>query len=349
MDKPNGVPAEHESTTSNKPVVRRARRGYRWLLIALITIGVALGLRSYWWPIPFQIAARHSLDLHEDVAALEWLNWATWMSPEDGETAFLRMRIFRRTGHLDQMAGAMKRAYERHYSGTKLQREQWLGQAQFGQLADVERHLATMLADPQGDTAEICEAYVVGYVQMGRVSSALQILQSWITDWPAQARPYLLRARIWNRTAKFLPAIEDLQRAQQLEPTNVEVQFEFASTLHRDGQIEPAINGFTHCLNDRRFAVRARTELAQCLRTTNDVLRAQKLLDQAVRLEPDNVSALTELGRLYLECGRSADAVTTLQSAAQLATRDRELDDLLGQALWADSRMEQAKAHLRRP
>ena len=61
-------------------------------------------------------------------------------------------------GRLDQMAHAMNRAYQLRYSPTRLQREQRLGQAEFGQLADVERHLAIMLSDPQGDTEEICEA-----------------------------------------------------------------------------------------------------------------------------------------------------------------------------------------------
>lgn len=346
MANPTRVPDEVHSIRSKPSGANSGHRRFRWPVAAIAFVGISIGFRSYWWPVPFQFCAQRALAQHDNEAVLGWLDWATWLTSEDGETAFLRMRTFRRMGRLDQMAQAMNRAYQLRYSPTRLQREQWLGQAQFGQLADVERHLATMLSDPQGDTEEICEAYVTGYVQAGRVSHALQILQSWMNDWPTQARPYLLRARLWNRIAKFRHAVEDLQRAQQLDPTDLDVQFEFGTTLRKDGQSEQAMYHFENCLNRPRFALRARIEMARCLRSTNDVSRAARLLVEALKQESENAQALAELGRLQLESGRYSDAVATLQSAVHFAPRDRDLDDLLGQALKADGQIESAKTHL---
>src|SRR5258708_27570184 len=89
--------------TTNDPIDRRRR--YRRFVVALAVLLVLLTwYRGLWWPVPFQAAARKALAKHDNDAALNWLGWATWLVPEDGETAFLRARALRRNGNIIQSA-----------------------------------------------------------------------------------------------------------------------------------------------------------------------------------------------------------------------------------------------------
>ena len=315
-------------------------------LIAMIGLfGILAVFRGYWWPNCFQALARSALQRHDNELALKWLDWTTLIAAETGETAFLRGRAYRHMGQLDQSALALKRAQQLHVSLTRLQREQWLGQAQSGQLREAEPHLSTLLMDPQEDTEEICDAYVLGYIRTQRQNQALQILKSWIGDSPKSPRPYILRARILELTANYKAAADDLGRAVALDPSNAEASFELASVLQQGSDCVRAMPYFERNLNHPKFASRAHLGLARCLKTSGSNDRVRSLLEKAIALQPKNTAAMSELGRLDLESEKYASAIGILQRAVALAPRDEEIHFLLAQCLKADGKAEEAQPH----
>jgi tetratricopeptide (TPR) repeat protein len=276
---------------------------------------------------------------------LAWLDWATILAPEDDETAFLRARAYRRLGDMNRSKAAINRAFLAKASRERLTREEWLCDAQSGQMQNIEQQLNQLWNDPRGDLDEIREALFLGCVKSGRHDDALQILDSWIAEHRNHARPYLQRARFWELKSKMRKALEDLQQAMELEPQNAEVAVELATLHERRNEFELAIPLFERGLKVPRLAVQADIGLAVCLKTIGDTGRVRPLLDNALKQDPQNPKVLCESGRYDLETGHYSDAVTKLTKAVGIAPRDDECHSVLGQSLAALGRWDEAKRH----
>ena len=129
-------------------------RRFRWLIAIVAAFGLAALTRGLWWPLTFQSAARDALSKQEYDDALKSLDWATFLAPEDAETAFLRARAFRRMGRFQQSIAAIKRAKQLHPRSERFQREEWLCQAHSGQLNRVSQHVPELLKDPRGESED---------------------------------------------------------------------------------------------------------------------------------------------------------------------------------------------------
>jgi tetratricopeptide (TPR) repeat protein len=324
-------------------------RGWGWYgllsLVTLILITAGAVLRGFWWPIPFQSAARHALAKYENSQALAWLNWATCLAPEDAETAFLRARANRRLGDLTQARAAIQRA-RRIRQSERLEREDWLCTAQTGQLQNIERHIPELFADPRGDTEEIKEAIFLGCILSQRHDDAYDILESWIEEFPDHPRPYLQRAKFWELKSKTAKAIEDLRRVIELSPDNDEAAVELATMLQSRNRFSEAAPLFERCLKVPRYGARAHVGLALCLKSLGENSRVKGLLEQAVKLDPSSPQALCELGRFDLEVGNYATAVAKLTDAVRVAPRDEDCNFVLAQALIANGQRAEAKPYL---
>ena len=323
----------------------RPRRRLGQVLVLATFVSVIVFARGIWWPLPFEALARRALAEHTNQDALDWLNWATWLAPERGETAFLRARAYRRIGQMEFCAAALKRADQLRVPVNRLHREQWLALAQSGQLRQAESHLSELLIDPRGDSEEICDAFVLGYVRTQRETQALQLLQSWISDWGNHARPLILRAKIWSLKSMFAEAEADLRRAVQVEPANSEAVMELAKALRRGNHFDEASKLFERNLKSRQYRIDAHLGLALCLKALGEQSRVLPLLETAVQLDQDHPEGLRELGRFHLEQGHYKEAVNVLDQAVRIAPRHEEGHYLLAQALNESGQADQAKSH----
>src|SRR5262249_41690094 len=82
--------------------------------------------------------------------------------------------------------------------------------------------------------------------------------------------------------------------------------------------------------------------LALCLHTQNQLPAAQELLNAALLIEPDNVKALTELGKIELELGALADAERSLRRAIGLAPERSHAIFVLYQCLQQEGKESEA-------
>lgn len=312
-------------------------------VVVIVVFALGICFRGLWWPTWFQSAARHSLSQYDSDEALAWLDWATFLAPEDGETAFLRARAYRRLGDLNRSRAAIKRALLLKAPKERLEREEWFCDAQAGQLEKVEQYLHRIWNDPRGDVDEIRESLFLGCIVTKRHTDALEILETWISDRPKLARPYLQRARFWELKSKSSQAIEDLHRAIELEPKNPEAAVELATILERRNEFELAIPLFERGVKVPRLAVRSLVGLASCLNSVGQTRRVRSLLDEALKIAPDSPQALCESGRHDLETGHYADAVTKLTRAVRNAPHDETSHFVLAQALAAEGSRDEAK------
>ena len=342
--------SDRSEISQSKPEPRAARgcfrrRWFRRVGLTIATLGVLLWFRALWWLPPFQALARQSLQQRNTTSALRWLDVATTIAAEDAETAFLRARAYRKQGQMELAAAALQRAHSLGKPTRHLEREQWLAQAQSGQMHEAEPHLAEMLTDSGGDGEEICEAFALGYCRTQRIPQAMQILKVWLADYPQSTYPYLLRGRLFSLESSLVKAEADFRRACELEPQNIEPVFELATVLKNLNRQAEAIPLFERCIDDPHFGSRAQVGLAICLKATGDNVRVRALLERAVKTSPNDVEVLRELGRLALETGDYATAIRWLGDALRIASYDDETHYLLAQALQASGQIDDAKPH----
>lgn len=286
--------------------------------------------------------ARQALARYDAERARVWLDWAERFGGESAEIALWRARVFRRLGRLDATRAALERALQLGAPRERLERENWLALAQAGQLREAEPQLPLLLTQPGDDGPEICEAYVLGYLRTFRHAQAERLLQAWMQDWPDQARPYVLRGRLYLVQQQTRKAEADFRSALARDPHCAEAAVELAEILrseHRPAEARPLFAQFLH---DRQVGTRARVGLAACLKALGQAESARQVLAEALSAAPEDGVVLRELGRTELEGGHFAAAEAYLRRALPL-TRDDEVRYLLAQALQGQGKSEQAK------
>jgi predicted Zn-dependent protease len=239
----------------------------------------------------------------------------------------------------------LTQAYAGGVSQQRIRREEWLAWAQSGQLREAGPHLAQLLTDPGGDAAEICEAYVYGYMRTRQATRALQLLESWIADFPNDPRPHLLRGRLRRQLEQLSLAEQDLRRALALAPDSPEIAIELADVLQRNRQPVEALGLFLRTERDPRFRQRSRLGQARCRAMLGETSVAERLLDDLLREAPEQAEAWAEAGRVRLEAGRPESALTALRRASDLVPRDLEVRYQLAQALQATGANAEAREH----
>lgn len=327
---------------ASRPLLRR--RSFRWVVL-LGVLGLLLWQRHAWWSPLMQTQARRALERRDPDSAHRWLNAADWLVPEDGQTAFWRARVFRKQGHMEEVRRWLTLARGGGVSPQRIQREEWLAQAQSGQLRQAGPHLPRLLTDPDGDAADVCEAYVYGYIRTRRTGPALELIERWIADFPGDPWPFVLRGRLLKLLEQTGQAEEDLRRAHTLAPASAEIAVELADTLQRNGQPAEAEDLFLAAAADARFAGRARLGQARCRAMQGDAAGAEALLEDLLRESPQQSEAWGELGRVRMESGRGEAALTALREAAELSPRNLDVRYQLARALQSCGETQEAQEH----
>ena len=325
------------------PSSRRNRRKV-YLAIALLAICVA-GV----WPI-CQLSkaflkgqARRALSARDAVGAMEWLDRCERWFGADADTSFLRARASRKTGDWAAFAGHLKRARSLGFPATGIEREQWLAQAQSGQLRDVEERLPLLLADPRDDGAEICEAFVNGYFLNERMDEAARILEAWIADFPRDPEPLFIRGRIRAESQFLKDAEQDFRAALSLDPAYWLAALELANTLVLERDIAGALEIYrrTAAIPAHRF--KARLGETKCLRLLERLGEARKSAERLLADDPGSREGLLELGLVDLEQGRYAEATASLKEALAINPRSLLVRQSLTRALRGTGDLEGAK------
>jgi tetratricopeptide (TPR) repeat protein len=328
------------------------RRGLVWRRLALLGVLVALLWPGRVWLAAFpKWQARQALADRRPEQALEWLSVVDRLAVEDAEAEFLRARAFRKQGELGKTRDALLRAAKLGYPVKRLEREQWLALAQAGQMREAEPHLPALLTDPGDDAAEICEAYVTGFIRNQRADQAAPLLESWSADFPNDPLPWLMRGKLFIELTQWPQAEQALKKALALRPEDSEAAYYLANVLVERRQLPEALELYERSAanaDDGEDRNRARIGQVKCLRALGRSDEGRRVAEEILRKDPDQRDALIELGRIEADAGRFQEAVASLEKADAQNHHDIEVRYAWAAALRGAGRAEEARAEFER-
>ncbi|HEY4259917.1 MAG TPA: tetratricopeptide repeat protein [Schlesneria sp.] len=336
-------PVTEVSPAKNLAKIHRKRLHQKMVLLisGLLIVGAA------YWALPrfLKWQVRRDLTLRNlDKASSTLDQFDRWYGV-DGESSFLRARLCRKRGDWNGVHEALVQAQKLQYPVALLEREQWLTQAQSGQLRPAEPHLPQLLVDPQNDGGEICEAFVNGYFLNHRLTDALRLLDAWIGDYPKDPEPRIIRGKIRVDQQYLKEAEADLRVARSLAPKSSAAALELADVLILERQVEEALQIYQKFTGTNHDSLRARLGEARAERLLNHAETARSIAERILNDDPENREALLELALADLELNGATQAVTTLKRALELNPRSIVVRQGLAKALRAAGRSDQAREH----
>ncbi|MFN9717431.1 MAG: tetratricopeptide repeat protein [Planctomycetota bacterium] len=308
----------------------------------LVIAGVWM-TRTWIAEIPNSLA-RRAISLRTPERALRILEWSESIGGRTAPTEFLRARACRRLGRWDDATRHLKNASSMGGDRTLLQREDWLMKAQSGQMMLVHNHRNQMLLDPRGETEEICEAYVIGYISIQHFTEATRLIESWSADYPENAEPHYLKGLILAEENKLRLAEESFEKALQISPDHFQARLALANTLLTERKEQEALPHFQRCLRQQTNA-KVQVGLAKCLLAVGDLETAGHVLEKGAVAFPDDFNLHLEQGRFLLNENFDA-AKKALETAHRLQPNSSEAQYLLAQALIRLGRGDEATPYL---
>jgi Tfp pilus assembly protein PilF len=320
------------------------RRRTVWAVLLLTLIVVV----AWFFGVPssfLKSQALRQLQRGNPDQARSWLTWAGKLNRADGEVEFLTARSYRIQGDMNQARSHLKKAWHLGFSVAKLEREQLLAMAQSGQLKEAEPALPGMLADPRGDSADICEAFVTGYLKTYRLGKAEGLLTAWLADSPKQPRALLLRAKMQIELVNWKSAEENLQRVMTEIPEHAEAADLLAGVLLKQKRPDEAQKILPVAVKDPRTRLSAWLRQVECYRILGQEQPARSLLQSILKEYPESMQAHLDLGSLESDAGSFGPALIELERAHELAPNSPEVRYALAIALRGAGNVAEAKEH----
>jgi len=305
---------------ASRPATRCRRPRAKTVCVAVSIF--CSGLAIWGWTGGFvQICnalAERALRARDAKTATDWLAWSGQLKSDDPRAEFLRARLARREGRFDDVRAHLLRAWQLGCPAQALEREQWLVNAQVGQLRAAEPHLPALLTDQQGEGDQICEAFVTGYLMTYQINKARQLLDSWERDYPLDPLPHTIRARIHVDEHNWRAASDSLRAALTRQPNDPESVLALAEVQLACQQPREALQLFLQQKSGQvQQSQRARLGMAQCYKALGRSAEARQALTALVEEHPDAETALYDLAQLELEAGHYAPARKLLEQARE--------------------------------
>jgi len=307
----------------------------RWLMLAAALIVAATGaVQGIGMCCLVHARSLIQTNLLDDSAG--WLDFAEIILPgSNAETEFLRARIARKREQMGEFRRHLQQALDGGYPAELAQREQWLALAQQGQLNRVEQHLSSLLTDPRSDAAEICSAYVTGYLRLFRFPEALGLLGAWEKDFPESPEPPFLRGRISEYQGDLKEAIAAYERAVELAPAQRDIRRRLVAMLIKSRLTQQAAAHLQVLVSTGDSELETLEALAECRWQEGNLEAAGTIWNQMLQFDPENLRAKTGLTEYDLNQRRFAEALARARSLHLELPEDYSVRYLLARALQA--------------
>ena len=335
------------SSPSRSPTSPATSSRRTWWLVAVAVCTLLVGI----WLVPRSLTtlghqfARQEISAYDLDAALGWLQWSQRWSPHDPETYVLIARVYRKQGQLNKSKEQVELARHHGLSLERYDREHWLLQAQLGDLAEVEPHLAGLLRDPGLDGSEICETFANGFMLHGRLNRATQLLDAWQTGYPLDPQPHYMLGMIWRHLNHWEKAEQEFRQALQLQPKHASATLALADLLLEQKKYDEALALYERGESFAPLKPTALLGQAACQRRLGNLPAARRARLQVLADDPESAGAAAELGQLEGEEGHYAEAREWLERAVKASPRDGDLRYALAKALAALGETESAQPH----
>ena len=309
--------------------------------VALLIIGVVVYYPEYHLSNIHAALRDHNLELaksHVDsLQAFPFTNKA--------EVHFLTARLERRRGDYDQMNAFLEQAEAEGYDSVMIQRERILAAAQAANLELAQPKLPELLNDPRGDEREICEAYIIGFLQFQQHSAALQLVDAWQNDFPEDARPHFLQGVIEKSLFNHKEAEEAYRKALEIDPEYYQAALDIADVLLTLKDTERAIQYLKMAEEHPDFRVDSYTAQAHCLRMLGRDEQAEQILRVVISEYPEHMSASIELGRILVETNRPKEGIAILEPIIKRDPRNTDARHMMAMGLRSLGDLNKAQEH----
>ena len=133
--------------------------------------------------------------------------------------------------------------------------------------------------------------------------------------------PHIGLARLLDRVGATIEAVEELERAVELDPSHVDALASLAEFYFESYDLRAARRTVRRVLEIEPDHVAALNLLGLLLLVPHDYEEAEAALRKALAAKPDDPETLASLGLALYGQGKADEAITTLQRAIQLAPR----------------------------
>jgi len=177
---------------------------------------------------------------------------------------------------------------------------------------------ASLKVNPNSDEAVSNLVYL--YAEQGSLSEARKLVESI----PANARTAGMYASLgfaYEHQRQFGEAAKAYQQAVGLEPDNSDYRRGWAQTLLSDGQLAPALQQFKTIVQQEPDDAHSILQIAQIQQRMGLFTDAERSLQQASQLLPNNIEIAYRFAELYEAEGKNEQAAQQLRGVLQKTER----------------------------
>lgn len=179
--------------------------------------------------------------------------------------------------------------------------------------------------------------------ELGRHREAVAAIDDAITHEPELVELWSLKGALLERAGRLDLAVHALERAAQLVPDRPELLYRLAAVAWKRRDGKTTVGALERVIELSPRDPTALNFLGSVLAETGDDLaRAERLVRQALDIEANDALFIDSLGSIQLRMGRTAEAVETLRTAAELLPTEPSILEHLGDAYAADGQHEMA-------
>lgn len=173
------------------------------------------------------------------------------------------------------------------------------------------------------------------YYERGSMGVALDELRRATAADPSYAPAHSLLGRVYMDLKENRLAEQSFTRALQLSPNDPEINHNFGWFLCQTGQESNSIRYFLQAIRNPLYAApwRSYSAAGMCSLRTDNVKDADEFFQRALRLDPDEPTALLKLGGIRYQQGRTDEA-------RKLVTRFNKVTTPTAESLWLGVRIE---------
>jgi tetratricopeptide (TPR) repeat protein len=334
---PAAKPGSESSAGSRLPMLFRSKKHSAIIIIVLLA-GCYFGLTE------FQLRrAQAALADRDHERAIVWLERLESFGFKRGETMFLMARANRHLGKLDETRSCLQEALDRGFSPERIQREEILVFAQSGQLVLARPHLEDLLHNPGEDGAEICEAFVNGFMLSYLTDDALKLLEAWEKDFPEDSQPFYVKGRYALHMGDHKGASGEFLKVLKLASHRQDARNELVGCYLELHEYKEAEKELTTLLNADPSDLNARLNWARCLEQTGRTDESQRQYEMVLDADAESEPALLELGRLLIAAGKPQDAAEFAEKLHNKVPNDVDATFLYAQVLRSTGKTDEAQ------
>jgi tetratricopeptide (TPR) repeat protein len=203
-----------------------------------------------------------------------------------------------------------------------------------------------LLLSPQ--EPNVLNSLGVCYGHLGQADKALEFFQRALAASPQDFMAHYNLGYALMGQGRLAEARQNLEQSLSLSPDHADTLFQLGRLAQDEGRLEVALDFLGRASRQQGCRRAVYRHLGEALITAGRLGEAEDAFNQAVKVNPNDATALASLAGLYLERGANREiALSLARRARELEPQDSRYLRVLAQALAALDRREEAALLLR--